>query len=613
MSSRRPMTRAFSANARLGGINEDDVPAPSARPDSRNYLLNVRPENRSTLCSVMAQLTEETQPSFDTPLKSKAVSEDCNVKFSCEVSGYPVPELTWYKDDMQMDRYCGLPKYKIFRSGKIHTLHIYNCTEDDAAIYQASARNNKGIVSCSGVLEVGTMNEFKIHQRFFSKLKQKADAKRKELEESRRRERGKENVQATGLEQLHTVSPERPQRKRRTPSEPGPRLPPTSRDREAEAKTRTKAEARLHEGAREDVTEQPMAAVEIPNGFPADASSDEIKGAEQVNDNQDLTYVYETVEIVTTTTRRPTKEPLATKRPKISNGVSEGEVSRGSEQGQESKRDEGEEGGMSLAQYLTESLKSQECENKQNSEQEVMEVDVTAPPEKVKVAEAGPLEEVHSDARKPASKQPEPPNSQGPLSAVFFSLRDMFFWSQNDDEIDTVEDAPKHNHDTTSEKEPPSVPLQPGSKMHGQELDSQAEDFKTPVGEIIKMDTEEQLEPPSGGAGLRTPSPQHVATPEIQGDAATEEWLALDSRNQGDTVSKSPVPALEEPREMAGVAAHLPHKPCGGQIQAGEASGAVETAHVPAAPLLSEVSTQCFLLTAHGQFFCLETSTVAST
>lgn len=55
---------------------------------------------------------------------------------------------------------------------------------DDAAIYQASARNSKGIVSCSGVLEVGTMNEYKIHQRFFAKLKQKAELKRRELEHS---------------------------------------------------------------------------------------------------------------------------------------------------------------------------------------------------------------------------------------------------------------------------------------------------------------------------------------------------------------------------------------------------------------------------------------------
>lgn len=43
--------------------------------------------SRSTLCSVMAQLTEDIQPSFETTLKSKAVSEKCNVKFTCVVSG----------------------------------------------------------------------------------------------------------------------------------------------------------------------------------------------------------------------------------------------------------------------------------------------------------------------------------------------------------------------------------------------------------------------------------------------------------------------------------------------------------------------------------------------
>lgn len=107
----------------------------------------------------MAQLTEEIQPTFETTLKSKAVSEDTNVKFSCVVSGisskqvnalynrillklfdlpihqsliltvtfagYPVPEVTWYKDDMQLDRYCGLPKYEISRDDKTHTLQIY--------------------------------------------------------------------------------------------------------------------------------------------------------------------------------------------------------------------------------------------------------------------------------------------------------------------------------------------------------------------------------------------------------------------------------------------------------------------------------------------------------
>lgn len=74
-------------------------------------------------------------------------------------------------------------------------LCLCSCTLEDAAIYQASASNNKGIVSCSGLLEVGEMNEFKIHQRYFTKLKQKAQRCKEEA--------GKEN-----LEPLRTISPD---------------------------------------------------------------------------------------------------------------------------------------------------------------------------------------------------------------------------------------------------------------------------------------------------------------------------------------------------------------------------------------------------------------------
>ncbi|XP_075998138.1 alpha-protein kinase 3 [Genypterus blacodes] len=216
MTSRRPMTRSYSGNGRTSSFSEEESSTSNGRSESRTtYLSNVRPENRyshyrpmrSTLCSVMAQLTEDVQPSFETTLKSKAVSENCNVKFSCMVSGYPAPELKWYKDDMEMDRYCGLPKYEIRRNGKVHTLHIYKCTLDDAAIYQVSASNSKGIVSCSGVLEVGTMNEFQIHQRFFDKLKQKAEKKKRELETKKE---DKQNIQ----KETARGSPEPPPRKR---------------------------------------------------------------------------------------------------------------------------------------------------------------------------------------------------------------------------------------------------------------------------------------------------------------------------------------------------------------------------------------------------------------
>nr|XP_033776543.1 alpha-protein kinase 3 isoform X2 [Geotrypetes seraphini] len=257
-----------SSNESDSGLEEEDGPEFFTRPDSRNYLLNVRPENRTTFCAIISQLTEETQPCFETTLKSRAVSKDCDVKFTCLVSGYPVPEVTWYKDDEEMDRYCGLPKYQILRNGKRHTLQLYKCSEEDAAIYQASASNNKGIVSCSGVLEVGAMTEFKIHQRWFAKLKRKAEAKMRELEQSRKR--GKENMEDRDM--LRRLSPERFQRKRRFSAESIIGLPTPLVEKEDVVKMHIPdPTSRLHE--------------DIPDSMEQQTNEDDLSNGEEVTTN----------------------------------------------------------------------------------------------------------------------------------------------------------------------------------------------------------------------------------------------------------------------------------------------------------------------------------------
>uniref|UniRef100_A0A8C9Z2P7 non-specific serine/threonine protein kinase n=1 Tax=Sander lucioperca TaxID=283035 RepID=A0A8C9Z2P7_SANLU len=295
------MTRSSSSNGRSS--DEDNISG-SSRPSGCSYLSNVRPENRSTLCSMMAQLTEETQPSFETTLKSKAVSENCNVKFSCVVTGYPTPQVTWYKDDIQLDRYCGLPKYEIFRNGQNYSLHIYNCTVEDAAMYQASASNNKGIVSCSGVLEVGEMNEFKIHQRYFAKLKQKAENRRREAE-------GKENQ-----EPIRTISPDRTQRKRRSTMEAFLSTPSSMEDEGNEQSHQAVAVetvARLQEATVEDVEEKP---VHIANGAVSAVTNGQTINE---NGNKSETYINDSAQKIFTA-HQP-KTPFVKKKIKISNST----------------------------------------------------------------------------------------------------------------------------------------------------------------------------------------------------------------------------------------------------------------------------------------------------
>uniref|UniRef100_A0A3Q3J863 non-specific serine/threonine protein kinase n=2 Tax=Monopterus albus TaxID=43700 RepID=A0A3Q3J863_MONAL len=286
MGSRRTTPHSSLGNGRSSS-GEDNG---NSRPGSCSYLSNVRPENRSTLCSVIAQLTEETQPFFETTVRSKAVCENSNVKFSCVVTGYPTPLVIWYKEDMQLDRYCGLPKYEIFHDGQNHSLHIYNCTVEDAAIYQVSASNSKGIVSCAGVLEVGEMNELKIHEHYFAKIRQKAVLMRKEVE-------GKENQ-----EPLRTISPERPQRKRRSTMEAYLNMPSSMGEEESQQAVVVETESRLQEAT---VGEAEEKSTPVTNG-------------EALNDhgNKAGTFIYDSAQRLFTTLQP--KIPFVKKKIKIS-------------------------------------------------------------------------------------------------------------------------------------------------------------------------------------------------------------------------------------------------------------------------------------------------------
>ncbi|NXC76494.1 ALPK3 kinase, partial [Anhinga anhinga] len=272
---------------------------------------------RSTFCAIISQLTEETQPLFETTIKSRSVSEDSDAKFTCIVTGYPQPEVTWYKDDEEMDRYCGLPKYQIFRHGNRHTLQLYKCREEDAGIYQASARNNKGIVSCSGVLEVGTMTEFKIHQKWFDKIKRKAEEKLREIEQGKKR--GKENVE---VEKLQGMSPDRLQRKRRLARDLNLRSGASPWKNEDAAKVHVAdSQSRLPEDIAEP-KEQPINAV---TGFPnkliaplkAEVTTNGDASLESVeeNGNSFLAYIYETVEDLAT--KPMVKDSAAKKKKKV--------------------------------------------------------------------------------------------------------------------------------------------------------------------------------------------------------------------------------------------------------------------------------------------------------
>ncbi|XP_074151410.1 alpha-protein kinase 3 [Sminthopsis crassicaudata] len=473
MGSHRPPSRVWSSGLRGGGgtDGEDDGPVWTPSPASRNYLLSVRPEislssnrfshpssGRSTFCSIIAQLTEETQPLFETTLKSRAVSTDCDARFTCVVTGYPEPEVTWYKDDEELDRYCGLPKYEISQQGNRHILQLYKCQEEDAAIYQASARNAKGIVSCSGVLEVGTMTEYKIHQRWFAKLKRKAEAKMREIEQSRKY--GKEMV--SEADTMRKLSPDRFQRKRRLSG---------AREQCPSASCKELEDGVLEPELEGETSEPPWSpAIGLANnlsGGEVTTNGDSTLESGEESGDGFLSYICEAVELISQ--RPPTKESVAKKKKK-----EEGPNHRGSRTGEQ--KSEGARTPENHFPTTTESDSSwtrghMEVENtslaQRESSPKATKLDrVDGTPES-----SSPVTQEARNSSKIGVKTGKGPTTPPPDINVYFSLKDMYLENTQstatEERLQSPSGSPQSGYplgvspgrETGGEKLPPGQPV----------------------------------------------------------------------------------------------------------------------------------------------------------
>ncbi|XP_054580160.1 alpha-protein kinase 2 [Eptesicus fuscus] len=96
---------------------------------------------RRTLCFLSTLLSQKVPEKSDTVLR-------------CIISGQPKPEVTWYKNGQTIEEGDIISSYEFFENQYIHVLHLYGCTQNDAAIYQISAKNSDGMICCSASIEV---------------------------------------------------------------------------------------------------------------------------------------------------------------------------------------------------------------------------------------------------------------------------------------------------------------------------------------------------------------------------------------------------------------------------------------------------------------------------
>ena len=98
-------------------------------------------------------------PSVAIPPIDEVADQTKNVTFLCQAVGEPVPDISWYFNDVMINVSDNSSKYMIMsRSLNIttteNTLTVYNVTSSDVGTYTCNSSNIIGSVTSSRILTV---------------------------------------------------------------------------------------------------------------------------------------------------------------------------------------------------------------------------------------------------------------------------------------------------------------------------------------------------------------------------------------------------------------------------------------------------------------------------
>ncbi|KAF5279087.1 hypothetical protein FQA39_LY05765 [Lamprigera yunnana] len=89
--------------------------------------------------------TAEAPPQFLMRLRDRRVEVSYPVRLTCQVIGYPTPEIAWLRDGHKI---CEDHRHKFLNDNQFYTLEIDKTILDDSASYSVSVKNIFGSVSC---------------------------------------------------------------------------------------------------------------------------------------------------------------------------------------------------------------------------------------------------------------------------------------------------------------------------------------------------------------------------------------------------------------------------------------------------------------------------------
>ena len=123
-----------------------------------SYVLYTRICTCIYICEIILVLYTVI-PNIYQDISDKTTNETQSVKFTCEVTGKPVPNVSWYFNSVMVNVSGNSTKYMIMSrllniTTTENTLTVYNVTSSDVGTYDCSATNVLGNDSNSGLLQV---------------------------------------------------------------------------------------------------------------------------------------------------------------------------------------------------------------------------------------------------------------------------------------------------------------------------------------------------------------------------------------------------------------------------------------------------------------------------
>ncbi|XP_023479401.2 myosin light chain kinase, smooth muscle isoform X2 [Equus caballus] len=129
------------------------VPPPATLPTRQSGLGSQEVVSKVATRKVpMDSWRDSTFPKFESKPQSQEVSEDQTVKFRCEVSGIPKPEVTWFLEGAPVRRQEDT--IEVYEDGRSHYLCLLRAQVKDSGSYSCTASNVRGQVSCGWTLLV---------------------------------------------------------------------------------------------------------------------------------------------------------------------------------------------------------------------------------------------------------------------------------------------------------------------------------------------------------------------------------------------------------------------------------------------------------------------------